>query len=54
MKSGANIAVEYASLATRKPKIEPVPVVNIILQPKANVPINLEYLLTSRSNIVQI
>ena len=54
MNSGARIAVAYASRATRKPNMEPVPVVKIILQAKAKVPIYFEYLLTSRSNIVHM
>ena len=54
MKSGARIAVAYASLATKKPKIDPVPVVKIIHQPKAKVPAYLENLFTSLSNIVHI
>ena len=41
-------------VATKKPNIDPVPVVNIILHPNANVPTYLENLFTSLSSIVQI
>ena len=52
IKSGANNAPLYASFATRKAKIEPVPVVSVTLHAKAKVPtlpINLLYL---ASNII--
>ena len=52
IKSGANNAPLYASFATKKAKIEPVPVVSVTLHAKAKVPtlpINLLYL---ASNII--
>ena len=48
---GARTAVEYASLATRNPNIDPVPVVRIILQPNAILPTSDENLFTLKSNI---